>query len=67
MIRILLKTIFLFMPGMIWGSCSSGEKAETAAGLTLQRVTTYTLAASGGQGLLVYHACMKAREGATLE
>ena len=26
-----------------------------------------TLAASGGQGLLVYHACMKAREGATLE
>ena len=48
MIRILLKTIFLFMPGMIWGSCSSGEKAETAAGLTLQRVTTYTLAASGG-------------------
>ena len=49
MIRILLKTIFLFMPGMIWGSCSSGEKAETAAGLTLQRVTTYTLAASGGE------------------
>ena len=26
-----------------------------------------TLAASGGQGLLVYHACMKAREGATME
>ena len=26
-----------------------------------------TLAASGGQGLLVYHACMKACEGATLE
>ena len=26
-----------------------------------------TLAASGGQGLLVYHACMKVREGATLE
>ena len=26
-----------------------------------------TLAASGGQGLVVYHACMKAREGATLE
>ncbi|HIR00874.1 MAG TPA: DegV family protein [Candidatus Aveggerthella stercoripullorum] len=26
-----------------------------------------TLAASGGQGLLVYHACMKAREGAMLE
>lgn len=49
MIRILLKTIFLFMPGMIWGSCSSGEKTETAAGLTLQRVTTYTLAASGGE------------------
>ncbi len=46
--RIFLKTIFLFVPGMIWGSCSTGNDAAASAKLIIQQVSTYTLPASGG-------------------
>ena len=47
--RILLKTIFLFVPGLIWGSCSTGNDTTTEAELVVQQVSAYTLPATGGE------------------